>query len=129
VTISALQRLGDPRQRLPLDRPPLPAPGRGREERLTPTQAGLSHLWSDLLNNEQVSLDDDFFALGGNSLKIEVSGIHRDMHDRYITHRQHVRIGEVNGLAADLHRKLRSADRGGADALAGIDQRQATAPA
>ena len=51
-----------------LDRPPLPAPGRGREERLTPTQAGLSHLWSELLNNEQVSLDDDFFALGGNSL-------------------------------------------------------------
>ena len=51
-----------------LDHPPVPAPERGRGARLTPTQAGLSHLWSELLNNEQVSLDDDFFALGGNSL-------------------------------------------------------------
>jgi amino acid adenylation domain-containing protein/thioester reductase-like protein len=37
-------------------------------ERRTPTQAGMTYLWSKLLKKDQVSLDDDFFALGGNSL-------------------------------------------------------------
>ncbi len=46
----------------------VPAQRRGRAERRTPTQAGLSHLWSKLLKQEQIGLDDDFFALGGNSL-------------------------------------------------------------
>ncbi len=55
-------------QRARSTEPAAPRAGRGREERLTPTQAGMSHLWSELLNTEQVSLDDDFFALGGNSL-------------------------------------------------------------
>jgi len=34
----------------------------------TPVQAGLTYLWSDLLKTDRVGLDDDFFALGGNSL-------------------------------------------------------------
>jgi amino acid adenylation domain-containing protein/thioester reductase-like protein len=51
-----------------LEPPRVPAQPRDRAERHTPTQAGLSHLWSELLRTEQVSLDDDFFALGGNSL-------------------------------------------------------------
>jgi amino acid adenylation domain-containing protein/thioester reductase-like protein len=34
----------------------------------TPMQAGVSHLWSELLTTGPVSLDDDFFALGGDSL-------------------------------------------------------------
>jgi amino acid adenylation domain-containing protein/thioester reductase-like protein len=34
----------------------------------TPTQAGMSFLWSALLKKDRVDLDDDFFALGGNSL-------------------------------------------------------------
>ena len=46
-----------PRQRVPKQR-----------ERLTPTQAGLAALWARLLHREHVGLDDDFFALGGNSL-------------------------------------------------------------
>ena len=46
-----------PRQRTPKQR-----------ERLTPTQAGLAALWARLLHREHVGLDDDFFALGGNSL-------------------------------------------------------------
>ena len=37
-------------------------------ERPTPTQVGLSALWARLLQREHVSGDDDFFALGGNSL-------------------------------------------------------------
>jgi amino acid adenylation domain-containing protein/thioester reductase-like protein len=39
-----------------------------QRERLTPTQAGLSVLWARLLQREHVSVADDFFALGGNSL-------------------------------------------------------------
>jgi amino acid adenylation domain-containing protein/thioester reductase-like protein len=34
----------------------------------TPLQAGMSHLWAQVLNIGPVSLDDDFFRLGGNSL-------------------------------------------------------------
>ena len=41
-----------------------PRPG----EWLTPVEAGLSALWARLLKLDQVHLDDDFFALGGNSL-------------------------------------------------------------
>jgi thioester reductase-like protein len=43
-------------------------PGNGDSERLTPTQVGLSALWARLLGRDRVRLDDDFFALGGNSL-------------------------------------------------------------
>jgi amino acid adenylation domain-containing protein/thioester reductase-like protein len=53
----------------PLDPAPLgPAPLDPAEERRTPTQAGMSSLWSALLKKERIGLDDDFFALGGNSL-------------------------------------------------------------
>lgn len=40
----------------------------GRQDRYTPTEAGLSDLWSRLLRVPSVGLDDDFFAIGGNSL-------------------------------------------------------------
>jgi amino acid adenylation domain-containing protein/thioester reductase-like protein len=45
-----------------------PAPAAAGEQPRTPVQAGLSHLWSRLLRRDRVGLDDDFFALGGNSL-------------------------------------------------------------
>ena len=51
-----------------LGHPRISAPRDGKEERLTPAQAGMSYLWSTLLRQEQVRLDDDFFALGGDSL-------------------------------------------------------------
>jgi amino acid adenylation domain-containing protein/thioester reductase-like protein len=47
---------------------PATAPSPGGGERHTPTQAGLSALWARLLGREHVDLDDDFFALGGNSM-------------------------------------------------------------
>jgi amino acid adenylation domain-containing protein/thioester reductase-like protein len=51
-----------PRPTLPRQRAPRPG------ERPTPTQAGLAALWARLLHRERIGLDDDFFALGGNSL-------------------------------------------------------------
>ena len=56
-------------------RPPA-ASGQDNGERRTPMQAGMSYLWADLLKTEQVSLDDDFFALGGNSLLAAVMLAH-----------------------------------------------------
>ena len=52
------------RQRATGEEQPSAEPG----ERPTPVQAGLSALWAGLLHREQLGLDDDFFALGGNSL-------------------------------------------------------------
>ena len=66
-----------PRHQVPPGASPRPVPGEpadqeraehGRGERHTPTQAGLSALWGRLLGRDHVRLDDDFFALGGNSL-------------------------------------------------------------
>ncbi len=48
-----------------------PVPGqrrRGSGAQLTPTEAGLSALWGRLLSRDHVGLDDEFFALGGDSL-------------------------------------------------------------
>ena len=51
-----------------LEHPQITPPAHGHGEQRTPTQAGMSYLWSELLKKEHVNLDDDFFALGGNSL-------------------------------------------------------------
>jgi amino acid adenylation domain-containing protein/thioester reductase-like protein len=48
--------------------PPDPQQTAPQGEDRTTTEAGLSHLWARLLKTERVGLDDDFFALGGNSL-------------------------------------------------------------
>jgi amino acid adenylation domain-containing protein/thioester reductase-like protein len=56
---------------LPAARPAARADGtRARPPRVlaAPLQAGMSHLWAEVLRVPQVSLDDDFFRLGGNSL-------------------------------------------------------------
>ena len=49
--------------------------------------------------------------------------IQAEMDDGNVVNRQHARIGQVDGLAAHLHRELRSADDGRADALARLDDR------
>jgi amino acid adenylation domain-containing protein/thioester reductase-like protein len=44
---------------------PVPKP---RRPPTTPTQVGLARLWAEFLDADVIDLDDDFFALGGNSL-------------------------------------------------------------
>ncbi|ETT37866.1 bacitracin synthetase 3, partial [Paenibacillus sp. FSL R7-269] len=40
------------------------------EEAVTELQKEIQHIWSSILNMEKVGIDDHFFELGGNSLKI-----------------------------------------------------------
>jgi amino acid adenylation domain-containing protein/thioester reductase-like protein len=54
-----------------LPRPAIGGPaesGARAATRLTPLQAGMSHLWASMLHAGPIGLDDDFFRLGGNSL-------------------------------------------------------------
>lgn len=57
-----------------LDRKALPPPEAvldrtpSKNRPLTPLEAGLVEVWCEILNNESVGLEDDFFQLGGNSL-------------------------------------------------------------
>jgi len=54
--------------RTALTRPGAPAGARPEGAPDTLLQAGMGHLWTQVLSIRQVSLDDDFFRLGGNSL-------------------------------------------------------------
>ncbi len=51
-----------------LEQPRIPPARHDQAGPRTPVQAGLAYLWSELLKHDQIGLDDDFFALGGNSL-------------------------------------------------------------
>ncbi|GAA3815490.1 hypothetical protein GCM10022226_40280 [Sphaerisporangium flaviroseum] len=57
-----------------LDRAALPAPARERPERRprvaprTEQERALHAMWTELLDDEHIGVDDDFFALGGHSL-------------------------------------------------------------
>ncbi len=46
------------------------ADAHGEEVSLSPIQSRLALLWANVLNRGQVTLDDNFFALGGNSLRV-----------------------------------------------------------
>ena len=56
-----------------VDRQALPAPaigaGGNTGQGYSPLQAGMAHLWSRVLQTGPVGLDDDFFLLGGDSLR------------------------------------------------------------
>ena len=57
----------------------------------------------------------------GNGLRINVRAeIERTGEHRQVVERQPRRIADRDGVAAQLHRELRGADHGGADALAGV---------
>ncbi|OXM45007.1 non-ribosomal peptide synthetase [Amycolatopsis alba] len=57
-----------------VDRAALPEPEFGRTERAavaprTPTELLLARLWSEVLGVEEIGVQDDFYALGGDSLR------------------------------------------------------------
>ena len=60
---------------------------------------------------------------GNVATENQITGQHRK-----VLQRQLGGVGDQNGVAADLHRKLRSSDHGGANALAGIPDRGKIAP-
>jgi amino acid adenylation domain-containing protein len=50
---------------------PEPAPAHGAHRApQTPTEVALARIWADVLHLERVGLDDDFFALGGDSIQL-----------------------------------------------------------
>jgi thioester reductase-like protein len=68
VADSAVPAGTGPGSTVPDTTAPGPVRRAARDERHTPVQAGLSALWARLLGRDSIALDDDFFALGGNSL-------------------------------------------------------------
>ncbi|MDQ0273986.1 non-ribosomal peptide synthetase component F/acyl carrier protein, partial [Cytobacillus purgationiresistens] len=58
-----------------LDRKALPKPdlqALRHEAPRTPTEIGLAQIWSEVLDIERPGIDDDFFTLGGHSLKATI---------------------------------------------------------
>ncbi|MFE9681103.1 amino acid adenylation domain-containing protein [Streptomyces sp. NPDC006285] len=57
-----------------IDHPKLPDPGRPvapeRIEPRTPTEVRVAEIWAGVLGTTDIGVTDDFFALGGNSLRI-----------------------------------------------------------
>src|SRR5690348_9570346 len=85
--------------------------------------AGPAERDSDARKIIKLELRETVADLPGSPFAIGLA-LHCDMHHREIAHREHVRVWQINGLAADLHGELRRPDHGGADTLAGIDQWQ-----
>jgi acyl-CoA synthetase (AMP-forming)/AMP-acid ligase II/thioesterase domain-containing protein/acyl carrier protein len=56
---------------LGLDKPQLARTGSGRERFATALEAQLQDIWADVLGADAVGLDEDFYDLGGDSLKAE----------------------------------------------------------
>jgi aryl carrier-like protein len=57
-----------------VDRAALPAPAGAQAASFiaarTPTERGLAEIWADVLGRERVSIDDDIFTLGADSIQI-----------------------------------------------------------
>ncbi|MGB5709053.1 MAG: AMP-binding protein [Arenicellales bacterium] len=70
----------------------------------TQTEKALAQLWSELVEAERIGVDDDFFALGGDSLLVtqlvnhiaDEFGIHASLHDVFL----HATLGELATIVA-----------------------------
>ncbi|MEU1305658.1 amino acid adenylation domain-containing protein [Streptomyces shenzhenensis] len=99
------------------DRSALPAPrgtaaGPASRPPANPVEAELAAVWADVLNLEQVGVDDDYYALGGDSITMlriraqaERRGLHFSLTDL-------VRHPTVEALAARIGTGRRAADPG-----------------
>ncbi|WP_443092839.1 amino acid adenylation domain-containing protein [Anaeromyxobacter diazotrophicus] len=87
-----------------VDRTALPAPAaaparRGRAP-ATPAEVALARIWAEVLNVPEIGVDDDFFALGGDSiLSIQIVARAREA-GLHLTPRQVFETPTVAGLAA-----------------------------
>ncbi|MBF6225576.1 non-ribosomal peptide synthetase, partial [Nocardia abscessus] len=102
-----------------LDRRALPAPefgsGVGYRAPETATEQAVAAVFAELLDADRVGLDDDFFALGGNSLlAAQVVGRLRDATGATVRVQWFFTDATVAGLAARI-------DTGDADATAALD--------
>nr|WP_231574946.1 non-ribosomal peptide synthase/polyketide synthase [Paenibacillus sp. FSL R7-0273] len=104
-----------------VDRRALPVPeaahtGSVYEAPGTPAQLQLAEIWQDVLGAEQVGIHDNFFVLGGDSIKAIrlVSRINRDLDvtlplkELYL----HQTIGELAGLLVQEHKPNRQLELG-----------------
>ncbi|MFV0131782.1 non-ribosomal peptide synthase/polyketide synthase [Streptomyces sp. HMX87] len=93
-----------------LDRRALPAPGpdgfatgTGRRAPGTPAERAVAAAWADVLDTGEVGADDDFFALGGDSiLAVRVIARLRDVFDTDVSPRLLFTHTTVSALAAVL---------------------------
>src|SRR2546428_906256 len=117
-----------------VDRRALPAPERGRPDLEEPYVAPrtreektLAEVWSEVLELERAGIDDNFFTLGGDSIRsiqVRVKAGERGLDlslQQIFTHQT------IRGLAADLRRALREdppADRPGPFGLLSSEDRR-----
>jgi acyl carrier protein len=70
----------------------------GKERLVTPTEKALTQTWAEVLRRDSVGLDDDFFALGGNSLiSVRMAGL---LHERLGIEAPIDRLAEHRTVAA-----------------------------
>ncbi len=96
-----------------VDRRALPAPDRARPDLVesfaaprTPAERALAEIWAEVLGLERVGIDDNFFALGGDSIRsIQVRARAKDK-GLDLSLEQIFAYQTVRGLAAELGRAL-----------------------
>ncbi|MFB8753789.1 amino acid adenylation domain-containing protein [Streptomyces parvulus] len=101
-----------------IDHARLPDPERPavseRTEPRTPTETRLAEIWSEVLGTSDFGVHDDFFALGGNSLRItQITSRVREAFGVALELRAFFRASTVAGLAALVEsEELAAADEG-----------------
>ncbi|HEY0781751.1 MAG TPA: condensation domain-containing protein, partial [Thermoanaerobaculia bacterium] len=96
-----------------VDRRSLPDPGRARPDLAqgyvaprTPQERALAETWSEVLGLDRIGLDDNFFALGGDSIRsiqVKVKAAERGIH---LSLQQIFAQQTIRGLATELARGL-----------------------
>ncbi len=109
-----------------IDRAALPAPDPAApaaafSEPGTPTEIALARIWSEVLRVERVGLDDDFFALGGDSIHLFQITARANQSGLRLAAKDLLRNSTLGALARRLDEIARTAtQRNGAHQSAGV---------
>ncbi|WP_399929601.1 amino acid adenylation domain-containing protein [Streptomyces kanamyceticus] len=95
---------GPPRRADERDRVTVPAPAKVATGPVTPLEREVAAVWADVLGVPDVGRDDDFFALGGNSLRAVRVAARLTTDARTVTAAQLFAAPTVAALAAGLAR-------------------------